>query len=129
MKVVKYDFDVSGQTVRHHPPAKFPSGRVPHNPETLPHFPIHNTKTTTSSALPCASRPCQILLIVMAHVSLAQDDIKALEQTRQRLFQLTSNIASLKQDILQSNPLPQWFVTIVFYHSNSFASEPSLLVD
>lgn len=49
---------------------------------------------------------------MMAHVSLAQEDIKALEQTRQRLFQLTSNIASLKQDILQSNPLPQWFVAM-----------------
>jgi len=44
----------------------------------------------------------------MAQWELRQEDLKALEQTRQRLFQLTSNIDSLKQDILRSNPLPQW---------------------
>src|SRR5215469_662078 len=44
----------------------------------------------------------------MAQVHLNQEDIKALEQTRQRLFQLTNNIQSLKQDVIRSNPLPQW---------------------
>lgn len=38
---------------------------------------------------------------------LRQEDLKALEQTRQRLFQLTNNIASLKNDVLTANPLPQ----------------------
>jgi Mediator of RNA polymerase II transcription complex subunit 8 len=46
----------------------------------------------------------------MAHVTLSQEDIKALEQTRQRLYQLSNNIASLKGDVLRSNPLPQWHV-------------------
>ena len=58
----------------------------------------------------------------MAHVSLAPEDIKALEQTRQRLYQLTSNIASLKTDIVQSNPLPQWSVASLFYNIYLFAS-------
>ncbi|KAF4630437.1 hypothetical protein G7Y89_g7700 [Cudoniella acicularis] len=44
----------------------------------------------------------------MAQVGLGQEDLKALEQTRQRLYQLKNNIASLKGNILQSNPLPPW---------------------
>ena len=43
-------------------------------------------------------------------ISLNQDDVKALEQTRQRLAQLTSGLTSLQQHILQSDPLPPWFV-------------------
>lgn len=46
----------------------------------------------------------------MVQVQLDQDDLKAIEQTRQRLFQLTNNIASLKQDVLRNNPLPPWLV-------------------
>jgi len=37
-----------------------------------------------------------------------QEDLKALEQTRQRLYQLTNNIASLKNSILTQSPLPPW---------------------
>ncbi|RDL38781.1 uncharacterized protein BP5553_03121 [Venustampulla echinocandica] len=44
----------------------------------------------------------------MAPAALTQEDFKALEQTRQRLYQLTNNIASLKADVGRSNPLPQW---------------------
>ncbi|PMD29446.1 hypothetical protein L207DRAFT_445411 [Hyaloscypha variabilis F] len=44
----------------------------------------------------------------MAQPSLTQEDLKALEQARQRLYQLSNNIASLKSDVLRSNPLPQW---------------------
>ncbi|KAI9702374.1 MAG: mediator of RNA polymerase II transcription subunit 8 [Candelina mexicana] len=40
--------------------------------------------------------------------TLTQQDIKALEQTRQRLFQLTSNLASLQNSIHTSDPLPSW---------------------
>ncbi|KAI9713745.1 MAG: hypothetical protein M1812_006583 [Candelaria pacifica] len=40
--------------------------------------------------------------------TLTQQDIKALEQTRQRLFQLTSNLASLQTSIHTSDPLPSW---------------------
>ncbi|KAI0994924.1 hypothetical protein K3495_g13256 [Podosphaera aphanis] len=39
---------------------------------------------------------------------LQPEDIKGLEQTRQRLHQLSSNIASLKQDVLLNAPLPKW---------------------
>jgi mediator of RNA polymerase II transcription subunit 8 len=45
----------------------------------------------------------------MAQATLSQEDIKTLEQTRQRLYQLSNNIASLKADVLRSNPLPQWY--------------------
>jgi mediator of RNA polymerase II transcription subunit 8 len=47
----------------------------------------------------------------MAQATLGHEDIKALEQTRQRLYQLSNNIASLKGDVLRSNPLPQWYAT------------------
>jgi mediator of RNA polymerase II transcription subunit 8 len=46
----------------------------------------------------------------MAQAMLSQEDLKVLEQARQRLYQLTNNIASLKGDVLRSNPLPQWCV-------------------
>ncbi|KAH8650643.1 mediator complex, subunit Med8 [Tricladium varicosporioides] len=44
----------------------------------------------------------------MAQAGLSQEDLKALEQTRQRLYQLRNNILSLKASMLQSNPLPPW---------------------
>ncbi|TVY47484.1 Mediator of RNA polymerase II transcription subunit [Lachnellula occidentalis] len=44
----------------------------------------------------------------MAQAALGSDDLKALEQTRQRLYQLKSNIISLQTDVMRSNPLPQW---------------------
>ncbi|EKD16857.1 RNA polymerase II mediator complex component Med8 [Drepanopeziza brunnea f. sp. 'multigermtubi' MB_m1] len=44
----------------------------------------------------------------MAQAAMNQEDIKALEQLRQRFFNLANNIASLKQDVLRSNPLPPW---------------------
>ncbi|MCJ1466865.1 mediator of RNA polymerase II transcription subunit 8 [Pseudocyphellaria aurata] len=40
--------------------------------------------------------------------TLSQQDLKILEQTRQRLSQLTNSLASLQQNILQSDPLPPW---------------------
>lgn len=39
---------------------------------------------------------------------LSQQEIKALEQTRQRLSQLQKSLATLHQNILQSDPLPEW---------------------
>ena len=45
---------------------------------------------------------------IMADAHLRQEDLKALDQARSRLFQLASNINSLKIDIAQSNPLPEW---------------------
>ncbi|RFU25580.1 hypothetical protein B7463_g10746, partial [Scytalidium lignicola] len=40
--------------------------------------------------------------------ALRQEDIKALEQTRQRLFQLTNSIDSLRTKVLRTAPLPEW---------------------
>ncbi|KAG0645477.1 Mediator complex subunit 8 [Hyphodiscus hymeniophilus] len=44
----------------------------------------------------------------MADVHLRQEDLKALDQARQKLNQLAGNIGSLKNDMLQNNPLPEW---------------------
>ncbi|ESZ93253.1 hypothetical protein SBOR_6353 [Sclerotinia borealis F-4128] len=44
----------------------------------------------------------------MAQPALLQEDLKALEQTRQRLLHLTSNIASLKADFQRGAPLPEY---------------------
>jgi hypothetical protein len=41
--------------------------------------------------------------------TLTPTDIKTLEQTRQRLSQLTNSLASLQQSLLQSDPLPSWY--------------------
>jgi mediator of RNA polymerase II transcription subunit 8 len=54
---------------------------------------------------------------IMAQVALSQEDLKALEQTRQRLSQLVNNISSLKTEVLQQAPLPQWFVVAGFARS------------
>lgn len=48
----------------------------------------------------------------MAQTHLSQEELKALEQTRRSLFALSNNIASLKRDILVSNPLPQVYVQL-----------------
>jgi mediator of RNA polymerase II transcription subunit 8 len=56
----------------------------------------------------------------MAAPSLQQDDLKTLDQTRQRLYQLANNIASLKSDIQQGNPLPPWYVAPNIPLSSSF---------
>lgn len=42
--------------------------------------------------------------------TLSQQEIKTLEQTRQRLFQLSNSLASLQHNILQADPLPSWYV-------------------
>ncbi|KAI1464395.1 mediator complex, subunit Med8 [Daldinia caldariorum] len=42
----------------------------------------------------------------MASLNLTQDEFRAIEQTRQRLSQISSSIASLKSDVFLSNPLP-----------------------
>ncbi|KAL9102806.1 MAG: hypothetical protein Q9163_002084 [Psora crenata] len=40
--------------------------------------------------------------------SLSDQDIKVLEQTRQRLAQLTSSLSNLQTQIINSDPLPPW---------------------
>ncbi|KAK1767116.1 mediator of RNA polymerase II transcription subunit 8 [Phialemonium atrogriseum] len=42
----------------------------------------------------------------MASLDLSQEELKAIESTRGRLFQLSNSIGSLKNDIYKSNPLP-----------------------
>ncbi|KAI9774226.1 MAG: mediator of RNA polymerase II transcription subunit 8 [Geoglossum umbratile] len=44
----------------------------------------------------------------MSGSSLTQSDTKALEQTRQKLVQLTKNLSSLQAAISQSDPIPSW---------------------
>lgn len=40
--------------------------------------------------------------------TLNQEQLKVLEQTRQRLVQLTQSLGSLSNSINQSDPLPAW---------------------
>lgn len=40
-----------------------------------------------------------------------QDQIKALEQSRQRLVQLTRSLGSLVASLHTSDPLPSWYVS------------------
>ncbi|KAK7748336.1 mediator of RNA polymerase II transcription subunit 8 [Diatrype stigma] len=42
----------------------------------------------------------------MASLNLTQEELKAVEQSRQRLSQLSHSIGSLRHDVLTSNPLP-----------------------
>ncbi|KAK8136845.1 mediator of RNA polymerase II transcription complex subunit 8-domain-containing protein [Apiospora sp. TS-2023a] len=42
----------------------------------------------------------------MASLNISPEELKAVEQTRQRLFQLSNSIGSLKHDVLNSHPLP-----------------------
>ncbi|KAK8034939.1 RNA polymerase II mediator complex component Med8 [Apiospora rasikravindrae] len=42
----------------------------------------------------------------MASLNISPEELKAVEQTRQRLFQLSNSIGSLKHDVLTSHPLP-----------------------
>jgi mediator of RNA polymerase II transcription subunit 8 len=45
----------------------------------------------------------------MSAATLGPQDIKALEQTRQRLSQLMHSLSSLQNTIYQSDPLPPWY--------------------
>lgn len=45
--------------------------------------------------------------------TLSEQDLRILEQTRQRLSQLTNSLASLQQNIVQSDPLPPWSAAIL----------------
>lgn len=42
-----------------------------------------------------------------------KDQIKALEQSRQRLVQLTHSLASLIASLNQSDPLPSWYSFLI----------------
>ncbi|KAI4120485.1 MAG: hypothetical protein LQ338_006981, partial [Usnochroma carphineum] len=41
---------------------------------------------------------------------LSKDDLRILEQARQRLYQLTDSLNSLNRDIHSSHPLPSWYI-------------------
>ena len=43
-----------------------------------------------------------------------QEQLKTLEQSRQRLVQLTRSLASLITSLNQSDPLPSWYVYTLF---------------
>ena len=40
--------------------------------------------------------------------TLAEEDVKALDETRRRLQQLTAGLSSLQQTLGQNDPLPSW---------------------
>ncbi len=42
----------------------------------------------------------------MASLNLTQEELKSIESTRGRLFQLSNSIASLRNDAAKGNPLP-----------------------
>jgi hypothetical protein len=46
--------------------------------------------------------------------TLSQDQVKVLEQTRQRLVQLTHSLGSLAASLQQSDPLPPWYILPVY---------------
>jgi hypothetical protein len=46
-------------------------------------------------------------------LGLSQEELKAVELTRQRLFQLSNSIASLKADVYNSIPLPSLYVPTI----------------
>jgi len=54
----------------------------------------------------------------MSGPSLGQQEIKALEQTRQRLSQLTNSLSALQQAVLQSDPLPPWYAEVFIKNSD-----------
>ncbi|TPX17225.1 uncharacterized protein E0L32_003343 [Thyridium curvatum] len=71
-------------------------------PQPLFVFSVHHPNDAASRP----SRRGSVQLTIMASLNLTQDELKALESTRGRLSQLSNSIASLKNDILHSHPLP-----------------------
>ncbi|RYP46731.1 hypothetical protein DL769_011369 [Monosporascus sp. CRB-8-3] len=73
----------------------------------------------------------------MASLGLSQEELKAVEQSRQRLIQLSNSIGSLKASVYNSNPLPnldslqasadilqhnlRYFLDIVTQHNDLFS--------
>ena len=64
------------------------------------------TSTFYPFQLPNRSASRKTNYAAMASLDLSQDELKAIESTRGRLFQLTNSIGSLKTDLYKSNPLP-----------------------
>lgn len=58
----------------------------------------------------------------MASLNISQDELKALEQTRQRLQQVSDSIGTLKNDVFNSNPLPNLYVAPL--HMDSLVCKP-----
>ena len=52
--------------------------------------------------------------------SPTQDQIKVLEQSRQRLVQLTRSLGSLVASLNQSDPLPSWYLSGPSSYSKSY---------
>jgi mediator of RNA polymerase II transcription subunit 8, fungi type len=59
----------------------------------------------------------------MASLGLSQEEFKGIEQTRQRLFQLSKGIESLRTDMLNNNPLPSTCVAL-FLRATSHSANP-----
>lgn len=50
-------------------------------------------------------------------LGLSQEELKAVELTRQRLFQLSNSIGSLKSDVFNAFPLPHLYVQLLLLAS------------
>jgi hypothetical protein len=55
----------------------------------------------------------------MASLNISQEELKAVEQTRQRLFQLSNSIGSLKTDVYNSSPLPNLYAFFSSFEGTS----------
>jgi hypothetical protein len=94
----------------HGPPAFLPLLQLlPH----VPHLSTHNRCT-------------KLLSTPTTTMSSISPETKALEQTRQRLVQLSNSLASVRRDLEFSDPLPDWYVHTVPPHTTSppMASPP-----
>jgi hypothetical protein len=71
---------------------------------------------TQSTTPPSSDRPAQLHVTSqsMMAASLNENQIKVLEQTRQRLVQLTHSLGSLAGSLQHSDPLPSWLVRSFF---------------
>lgn len=49
----------------------------------------------------------------MEPTALSNEELKALESVRQRLYNLSSSISSLKGDVARTHPIPPWYATFM----------------
>src|SRR4030088_817082 len=80
------------------------NSNYPRFPKSSKYRPTYCIKSTTT-LVPSNHVNTQF---IMSH--LRQEDLRAFEQTRQRLYQLSQSIGSLKADVLRTSPMPAWYL-------------------
>lgn len=67
--------------------------------------------TSTTSYQPANLHPpsSSTMISLSNDTSLSKDDLRVLEQARQRLYQLTDSLNSLNRDVHNAHPLPSWY--------------------